>query len=811
MTSLLSIARVQAQGLKGRDFDVSLDSRVLALGDVGSGKSSIADAIRFAALGCVPVLGRSEAATARLMRGPEMRVRLTLSDGRWCERALVRRGARLSAEARCSWLDEDAQATEVGEAIRSLFGSTDQDAAEMLDLRELLNATPNQRAARIEAILDATGLRVDEQQDWLDVLATARLADLDEARLPADLLKAHHAATGLRATLEDPQSAALDLARSGAEEVLQTKGLADAIAWAGARKREAAEAVRGKTQARKEVEDRVAGLKAPATTLDELAARRQALSDQAAGLAARLDTYRRSLAVRQEAQRAEGVASAYMDGATRDGDPAERASALRKQAADLREQADALTDPDPIPAPEAAEERDDLADALRDLEQQAEALEADALALVEVSPAPPTPEPVPSLEPWRIGVTRAMADAEKVARSPWVEVRVLAVGIDEVAHSLVGKVGTERLHDAAERLVRLSEENGEDPRVAEERVLAARNRLAVEEKRVAEILARNVAAQDLYREHVGAWEDRQKAAAPKVEQARKIRAEVAERRAQEQGRVREENTRRRRAYSDAVAERAAVVDANERKRKALRADADKAERAASDLLARWEKAKAALAEARARLDGLDAVAPLNESETEAEIAGLTIQVGQIDEQRRVLEGADARRRELALLAVELAKAQAERDAYAAVEWACQRIRERDLAARGAGIVGRMETFLRAAGRREQPYLRAAKGKVDFGWSRDGQEIAIEALSGGESVLATTALAAAVVALRGPEVRVLLVEAAEVGIDQSRALLAGLDAVAGDLGNVLVATCLPIPCPDGWEVIRMDATETVEVA
>ena len=213
---------------------------------------------------------------------------------------------------------------------------------------------------------------------------------------------------------------------------------------------------------------------------------------------------------------------------------------------------------------------------------------------------------------------------------------------------------------------------------------------------------------------------------------------------------------------------------------------------------------------RARIDGLDAVAPLDEDAAQAEIASLTDQVAGIDAQRSILEGADARRREMAFLAAELAKAQAERDACAAVEWACQRVRERQHQGRERPIVERMGRFLRAAGRAEEPFVRASKGRLDFGWSRDGQEIAGEALSGGESVLFGCALAAAILALRGAEVRVLLVEGAEVGIRQSGALLAGLDAVSEDMSNVLLCTCLPILAPAGWEVIRVDATSEAEV-
>ena len=53
------------------------------------------------------------------------------------------------------------------------------------------------------------------------------------------------------------------------------------------------------------------------------------------------------------------------------------------------------------------------------------------------------------------------------------------------------------------------------------------------------------------------------------------------------------------------------------------------------------------------------------------------------------------------LVAEIQRAEAERDVFTAAEWAAQRLRERDLAARGGPILDRMRTFLRAAGRTEE--------------------------------------------------------------------------------------------------------------
>jgi hypothetical protein len=257
------------------------------------------------------------------------------------------------------------------------------------------------------------------------------------------------------------------------------------------------------------------------------------------------------------------------------------------------------------------------------------------------------------------------------------------------------------------------------------------------------------------------------------------------------------------AYENAVARRAAVVDANAQKRKRLLAQAADAEGSVKGWQQQIDAEAAAHREAIARLAGVDAVAPAT-PHAAGDIEALEQEQAQIDRLREDVEGSDARRREMEVLVAEIEATEAEGKVYAAVEWALGRLRERDVANRGAPLLDTMRAFLRHAGREEEPYLRATKAATEFGWrTKAGAEVALEALSGGETVLFTTALAAAVVSLRAPELRVLIVEAAELGSNGAQhAAMLGLTAV--ELDNALLATCAPVDPPAGWNAVYFAA-------
>ena len=149
---------------------------------------------------------------------------------------------------------------------------------------------------------------------------------------------------------------------------------------------------------------------------------------------------------------------------------------------------------------------------------------------------------------------------------------------------------------------------------------------------------------------------------------------------------------------------------------------------------------------------------------------------------------------------ERAHGEESRTAFAVLEWALQRIRERRLDLGGGPLVQTMGRILRAGGRREAPFLEASRGSCRIGWrTPSGQPVLIQSLSGGEWTLFASALAASLLLLRNPPLRFLFVEAGEADPNTLRSLLAGLRSVGGSLTMVMILTHLPVN-PKGWTVL-----------
>lgn len=795
-SDLLRVASIDVEGLKSRDGLERLGALTLVTGPMGAGKTRLSDALRFALLGYVPAQGKQEAATARLMRGNELRVRVTLSDGRWFERSLARVGKSYTSDAVASWLPTDANATEHGEAIRALAGASDVEAEECLDLRALLSASPNERAKRIEQILDATALSQDDQRHLLYALPVFRLAGLPDERIPQAPAEAADVALPLAQTLPAAQREALASATTAALNDLRTRGAAEALKAATEAKNTERTRARGKQQARKEIEDREG--QAPSVTLDALSAQRQQRTDRLAEIRAQVRAHEEARGAREAAEAAQRDADVALATLVEAGEPGARAADLRAKATTAREQAAALVEPAPVPALVVAEESGTEAERWMQLEEQAAELER---SISEPVPAPVQPalHPEPTVD---VGaIARAQQALAHALESPWDQVRVQAA---LVAAFTVPEGQVEARDDVAATMRRLADKHGGDTKALADAVRAAETTVTAQHAERARVRQANADIQAIHAENVKGWEALQETTRETRRLAGEARKQATATRDAERARVAKLNAERKEAHRRATIDRAVAVDAVAQQRKALTNDAARLEREASDLIQAWTTKAAAVAEACARLDGMAVAAPLDLDGAQRETADLERQVATIDEQRRAVQAADARRRELSALATELSTAQALAEAWTAIEWALQRIRERDLAARGTGLVSRMAAFLKAAGRPEVPFLRAAKGRVDFGWSRGGLEIPIEALSGGESVLASAALAGAILALRKPPLRVLLIEGAEVGPFQASALMAGCEALRADIGNVLVATLLEVEPREGWDHIEVTA-------
>lgn len=772
MTPSVGIEALDVQGVKGLTGRVELGGLVLFHGDPGSGKTRVLWAVQFAVLGYVPALGKKPATVGRIMSGDVLRVRVELTDGRTFSRTVRRTTSGSGPTARASYTtDAEASwvkgsASQVGEAIRKLVGETDEEAAECMDVGELLKASPQGRAQRIETLLSASSADPLANRARASALTLSSLTGGDAERVPADRVEAEDAARGMLAQLGEGERAIVrpilgDLAR-------RVSDLPEAIKWANEGKRRAREGVTHKQAAYQELEDQARQLEAPAVTLtaidDEAGklvveqARIDGRAEQATKHAAALVT---ATAAVQRAEVALAEAEGRQGGAT--GDP----DALARVAQEYDAQADLIEVPPPIPEPERPP---------RPVGSPAgEAARRALRALV----APATPD-LPSATSLRGARDAALRRVEDITADPWSEVRRIVAELAEWEDGGAGSALYARLLTLADR------HGAGDPGEAAEALAKAERALVAG----GEAWAR--------------YEDARRAYEAK-RQSLTGEADAADRGAQEAWL--QEVGRINGAHAEARLARQGERMAAEAERDQLRADARKARekaaairREASALVDAIARLRREASEARGRLDGLRTGAGVpTVAELDADTARRAAIVDRLEilaHEREAVEGANVLRRSVQQRADELALAQVEANAYAAAERALQRLRAEEVGDRAAPLTSVMATFLEAAGIPFRPYLEASPQACDFGWVRDGERHPIEAMSGGETALFGAALAAAIIALRGRELRILMVESGELG-HVVPALFRGLEAVADKLGTVIVATCYRVDPPMFW--------------
>ncbi len=276
--------KLRTIGLKARDLDVDLAGRNILVGPNGSGKSTASDAFRFLALGYVPALGKRPIDTAALMGGDKMTVALMLDDGRVIQRELGRDGDTLKSDITVSWLKK-AKTIEASKEILGLFGTEEADAAECLDIRNLLNAKPNERAARIEQMMASTGPTAEERSQAVARFTVQRLIGIDESRMPEKLKDAFP-------MLANSQREILKLASGTIRGKIAEGGFAAAIDWANDEKRDASTGLRRLQAARKELDKRLAGRVEPsAERLKELDDDRSEVEQEFGGMDQSLRTF----------------------------------------------------------------------------------------------------------------------------------------------------------------------------------------------------------------------------------------------------------------------------------------------------------------------------------------------------------------------------------------------------------------------------------------------------------------------------------------------------------------------------------------
>jgi len=742
--------RITTKGFKATDQDLELKQFNLLVGPNGSGKTTIADAIRMVALGYVPALGKRPVDLAALMQGEAMSVELSLENGNTVRRTLRRRDTGYVADAEASWMRQ-GRPTEISKAITKEFGDEEQDVAEMLDIRELLAAPPNQRAARMEPLL-ASGARPPEEiAKAVARLIVMRLADTTEDRMPADLLQA-------LPMVPDAQRAALFEQQEMLLKKILEAGIGGAITWANEEKRGAAEGLKKKEAAAQELRKRAAEIPEPdPRDIARLEGARSKLQ-QDLGAARQAWTTYSERSGRVEKLRAQALEL------TRIWDQTEKASAdveavhgrqlkeLKERQEQVLEQMAALKMPaeeDDAPAKKLDAEARDLVKrcdgiALPSIpdtgKQERLALDFKArIALAEMSEWSEVLKIADDIETTK-GMKTALAKPVKRLRE--LAKKGLGVDLEDLKHE----------YDSARKAF-------EDATDARDKATAARQ---LAEKRRLELT---------------------KEADQKTAKAVQLRGEI--------------HTRRRQALQDFEAQRAklSIDRQNLDSQMMVHSDALEAVRSEKSSLERR------LASVNDQLRGAGEL-PQEPARPEPIQQKLNEASGELDK----LIAARATHTEIHALLDQIEAAKAGAVVFAAIEWALQRQREVEISNAGGILIRTIADFLKAAGRKETPFIRATQGSCAIGWKNDaGKEIQIQALSGGEWVLFAAALTSAVILCRKSAVKILLVEAGEADARTLGQLMKGIEGVDGGEQHLVAVVMTPRPpetLGEAWSMVRI---------
>ncbi len=764
MSSANGIPSLAITGLRAADRELALGDLTLLLGPIGSGKSSVLDAIRYAALGHVPHIGKSESATASLMRGDTLAVSAATGIGsisRSLTRTMERGKPVMRSQAEASWLPPDTALSEHDAAITGLFGASAVDAAEHLDLRELLSCSPAERARRISALLDAAGLTPDAASKRFRSLLMHRLNE----QCPADVTQIEDGPLGGLAPDVRPLVAPF---ADRIETRLRGGGIAAAEGAARDEAKAATASGKSARAARGEIEDRLHALPTMTETTEALRTLLEgAVAARAAAMrGSEIATQRASARTSAEADLAAvapTVAQAESDYAV-----AHEALSLLP---DMRASLAAIVDPLP-PQPAVVAE---VAEPPEIARMTAQAVECSAAVDAIVVPV------VPATDAYERMVSQLHTALNNAAGSELVTALALAEDVSSALDYM--SVAAQQ----CDKLIAILRAYAPD-------VVGIRAQLATAEDVLAAARA----------EVVRATTQRDAATAERVRlrtQANDLRREAERIRAAWIDGVNEANAATARANRERLAEHDAVICANITARDKIAATLDGLVAAAQRTEHALAAAKASVARAEAVLAGIDATPVIaTPCSTEEEIAMIRARL-------ETAETRDALRAEMSRILASIVASEAARDVWAAAVHACGIVRQEDLALRAQGIESRMAQFLAAASRTETPYLRASKSATDFGWTRDGREITIEAMSGGEYTLFASALAAAVISLRGPGVKILMIEENEVGLGEPfQELLAGCAAISTAYGiQCIVASNLPhTNTPACWSVLELAA-------
>lgn len=759
MQSQVTITRVVARGWKVGNFDVALSGRTLLVGRNGSGKTAVLDAARAAILGYVPALGKRLQDTAALMLGRSAEVALYLSDGRVLSWSIDRsaRGS-LSSRVSCSWLPDGATQAEHAAAALELIADDETTVAEILDARTLIRATPKERAARIQGFIAASAMDGEERKDVAFDAAVRRLADAVGRAVPTEACVPMIPGTaphGVHFGQRHVFDGAIMPFLAWAEESSAT-----AIEQSRNRKNEAARGLRDKKAARDELASRLEAL--PAVDEERLAADRARLVEIAK--LESVDEYRVAQAKRQDAARKRAVAELdeakeavekWRTEAHRTAEGAKDIASLEAELAAARAWLDGAAEPvyvEPEAIAKLRAEHERLGHKLAELTYSIETID-------RAGGAPDNRE-VERLEAEVARIDKELAGA---AHDPWRKVLSFCTFAGAMDLDALLVDGIAELRELANEHVRIDLVEAQRIRIETgERLEAARLKLAQDRE----------AHQDRQRRRDVLAEDHRTVLDVRAEVAAKLEGIESAARRQHAAAVADHRREREQALRN--------IGAIEARIGALRSEAFLAAQAKANAENRLASATQVLND-------------LGEPE-DLDVEDYSEEREQIAERVKRDEAVIAERAGLERLTDELQNVAAERDVFAAFEWAAQQVQAEEVRRSGAAL---REPIGAKLGR--EVYIEIGKTACEIGWLDDARNrVSVEALSGGQFAFFLAALQAAISELRGGALRCIIVEAGECDDATMQAIAAGLQ---GFEGQVIAARWAPM-LAESWSVVEL---------
>ncbi|GEM_PF-6979309 len=742
--------KVIGEGFKRADVSVDIQPLTLITGPNASGKSTVAEVIRFTSLGYIPTLGKRPMDTAAIVRGRSARGELHLDTGQIITRTITNEKNGYTTKTHCSWLTR-AKPSEHSQAAIGLFGDEEIDVAEAMDIRQLLNASPNRRAARIQKMLTSTS--GEAYIEMVAKLTTQRLVDVEDRHVPSDWRI-------MQKSFTPHQLASVKSIFPKVKAQMVSSGLAGAHAYVVEQKNIAAQEAHRMKLAGQEIQTRLKELENLGEYDVSILERERSAIERDLGAArervSQADRLRTSIT---EATDALARAKMDLELAKTERDAFQQMESSAKERAEtlatIEGKLATLEAPQPVTDPEL--------DTLEERENQL-SVEADEL-LNSLPEVPKTSAEVDALE-------RLSRQLDELEHSDWIRIRTLT---NSVQKALGKQKVAEKVQPFLEEIRTIVSERQEgDPGTLRNAIEEKTATIASLQKEASEITAQ--------REEM-------------IVQHGKMLDELTELKAQI-GTIRDKRAMEHRAaLSEYETEKQQLTAARDRERQAFSAIKQRDKRSAAAL----NDAESRVREAEQRIAAYEET----ESAPTAEaLATLEQQLSQTRERLSHMTNVKATRTELKRIEDACEAATVASSVWSAFDYALKAARSKEITDAGGPLVAAMHQFLDGAGRTETPYFRAGKDVCEVGWTNDGIDIPIQALSGGEYVLFAAALTAAVMILRKAHLRILLIEAAECDPERLSELLDGIKSVSKDLTHAIVMSAhAPTRVDEDWLVIE----------